>query len=84
MGLGNGQDHGGPANKGSSAISAMLVDDLSGAGKHIITIAIDQIGRGTGSGQATQLLGADRYPVISGQELQAISMGFALPVVPGA
>lgn len=62
----------------------MLVDDLSGTGKHIITIAIDQNSRGAGSGQSAQLLGTDRDPMKSGQELQAISMGFALAVVPGA
>lgn len=82
--LGNGQDHEGAANKGLGAISAMQVYDLGGSGKHVVTVAIDQLtGRARG-GQSAQLLGADRYPVISGQQLHAISIGFAPAVVPGA
>jgi len=78
---GDGQYHGCPSDKLSGQVVAVTVYNLGSARQDGVTIAVDQIGRRAWSRQAAKLFGADRYPMIGGQLLQAGRAPFALSIV---
>lgn len=79
--LGNGQYHGCPTDKLSGQVVAVTIHNLGSTRQDGVTIAVDQIGRRAWSRQTAKLFGADRYPVIGGQLLQAGRTPLALSIV---
>ncbi len=79
--LGDRQHHGSPSDKLSGQIVAITIHNPGSALQDGVAVAVDQMGRRAWRGQAAKLFGADRYPVIGGQSLQAWRVSFALSVV---
>ena len=79
--LGNRQHHGSPSDKLSGQIIAVTIHNPGRARQDGVAVAVDQMGRRAWGGQAAKLFGADRYPVIGGQLLQAGRVPFVLSIV---
>lgn len=79
--LGDRQHHGSPADKLSGEIVAVTIYNPSRARQDGVAVAVAQVGRRAWGGQAAKLFGADRYPVIGGQLVQAGQVPFALSIV---
>lgn len=79
--LSDSQHHGSPSDKLSGKIVAVTIQNPGRACQDGVAVSIDQMGRRAWSGQAAKLFGADRYPVIGGQLLEAERVTFALSIV---
>ena len=77
----DGQHHEGPSDKLRGQVVAVSIDNPGHRRENGMAIAIDQSGRRAWGRQAPQLFGADRYPVIGAQLLQAGRTPFALSIV---
>ncbi len=69
--LGDSEHHESPTDKLSGQIVAITIHNPGSARQDGVAVAVDHMGRRAWRGQAAKLFGADWYPVIGGQSLQA-------------